>query len=105
MSRKKIDLEKGKAFAVSADGESLFVKSRKSGIPSLIAICDGLPLVKFGNEKTAYHRVTDVIDWYKKELKHYRNRGDSEEKDRLENNLGVIEMAYKKFLDGDIVDG
>jgi hypothetical protein len=55
-------------FAVSRDGEH-FIDAECSGIHPLVIQIDGLPLIYFGDEQTAYMRVQDVIDWHRKEIK------------------------------------
>ena len=46
----------------------LFVKSKKSGIPIIVILVDSLKQTSFKKSKYLYMSVTDVLDWYKKEL-------------------------------------
>lgn len=58
-------------FATSKDG-ALFIKLQAVMHP-LCALCDGLPLVFFGKNKTAYLGIDTAIDWCRKESIH-RNK-------------------------------
>ena len=55
-------------FVSSHDETTLYVKAKYSGIPLLVQLIDGLPLVFFGKQKTAYLEVSTVLEWYRKEI-------------------------------------
>lgn len=56
-------------FAVNKEGDTLYVKLKYSGIHPLVAMFDGISLTHFGNEKTAYLKVQQAINWHEKELR------------------------------------
>ena len=55
-------------FATDAVSGNLFIKLKASGIDDLFVITDGLPVVYFGNGKTAYIRVDTALEWFEGEL-------------------------------------
>ncbi len=62
-------MSKKAIFAASPDGK-LFVKLAAVMTP-MVALCDALPLVFFGKEKTAYLNIDDAIEWCRKEMRHH----------------------------------
>ena len=74
----------------------LYVKLKYSGIHFLVASCDGLPLIRFGNEKTLYIKVSDAINWHEKELKETRGQSGSEE------TLSSLRKAMTFFEEGKV---
>lgn len=51
-------------FAFDKDKTDLWVRLDYSGISAVAAIIDGVPVTYFGDEKTAYVRVSRAIKWH-----------------------------------------
>ena len=77
---------------------TLFVKAKYSGIHHLVIMCDGLPLTFFGEEKTDYMKVSEVIEWHEKELA--ESGGQSGDRGVLE----ALQVAMEKFQAGSCVE-
>jgi len=71
--------------------DAITIPLRNSGINNLFAMIDGLPLLLTKKGKGApWIRLTDVIEWHKKELEYIKS--DEKRKERIE----LIELLIDK---------
>lgn len=86
---------KHKALFVQANDGALFVRMDSimlmldSIMLMLVAIADGLPYHLFGDDDTAYMKVTDAIEWCKRERKHHDH-------DEYDKKIAVMERALEE---------
>ena len=76
------------------EGTELYVRFDHTGITPIVAAIDGLPMINWENERIAYMKVTDVIDWYEKEL------GFDEYLECGQEFLEIFKSVLAKFRDG-----
>lgn len=75
----------------------LYVKAKYSGIHPLIWFTDGLALCGFKGDKNTYLKVTEVLDWFKKEKEHGESHGyGRKELDRYSKFIDAYEKALRE---------
>ncbi len=82
-----------KLVAGKVDGKDcLFITVKSSLIDPLCLVIDGIPIVYFGKENTAYLAIETAIKWYENELVH------QPKSERLKNNLNAL-ISYRLGFD------
>lgn len=92
MKRKKVKLTK---LVIDKLGNK-FIPISQCGIPPTFCIIDGVPITRFGREKSVYISLDIAMKWYEKELgaaKKYRY--SKEEVDVIRNNMEFIRDLNK----------
>lgn len=82
-------------LATDKAGTTVFVKLSASGIGSMVALNDGLPLTFFGGSDP-YLCVETVLTWYEREL------GLDPDSDRFKTGVAAFTRVLAKFRAGEI---